>query len=67
MFCISLGNGSCVECNSTKVGLLIGLIIVAWVYVIILHQVAQSSSADVKIFIYFIQTAVFQIGTFKYI
>jgi hypothetical protein len=50
-------NGSCVECEGVKVWLIVIFIIIGFIYVIILHSVSQSSSGDVKILLYFIQTA----------
>jgi hypothetical protein len=60
---------SCVYCE-TKGWLIAVLAIFAFIYVIIVHILSQPSTdptttgADVKIFVYFVQTALFQIGSF---
>jgi hypothetical protein len=52
----------CVECSYIKVGILFVVLIVSFIYVWILYHLSQKTRADAKILIYFIQTALYQLG-----
>jgi hypothetical protein len=53
----------CVECTEPNIGLLFGLIVASWLYVLLLHKAAsRRASGLIKISLYFVSTARFMTG-----
>jgi hypothetical protein len=55
-------NGQCVACDKDNTGLIVGFAILYFVYIGALVFLLRCSSSYVRIFVYFIQAAVLQIG-----
>ena len=58
-------NGSCVNCDTVQVGVLCGFISLSFVYLFFIYKVSQSARLDGKILVYFVQTAMYQFGSYN--
>lgn len=55
-------NNECVACDSPNGGLIFGLIVLGFAYVLLLYRLSQRNDGDGSILFYFIQIAIFQCG-----
>ena len=59
---VAAASGDCVPCKQTNSALVFALILCIWIYVLVLHALSQSSSAEVKVLLYFVSASRLIIG-----